>query len=89
MDDQRIISPQKCSFDENDSDRNLRPPSLNEFTGQDDIKESLSIAIEAAKHRGCPRVKSSSYPSQSRFSHNMWQEVEKCTMAGKENKYFL
>ena len=52
MDDQRIISPQKCSFDENDSDRNLRPPSLNEFTGQDDIKESLSIAIEAAKHRG-------------------------------------
>ena len=52
MDDQRIISPQKSSFDESDSDRNLRPPSLNEFTGQDDIKESLSIAIEAAKHRG-------------------------------------
>ena len=52
MDDQRIISPQKCSFDESDSDRNLRPPSLSEFTGQDDIKESLSIAIEAAKHRG-------------------------------------
>ena len=52
MEDQRIISPQKCSFDESDSDRNLRPPSLSEFTGQDDIKESLSIAIEAAKHRG-------------------------------------
>ena len=52
MDDQRIISPQKSSFDEGDSDRNLRPPSLSEFTGQDDIKESLSIAIEAAKHRG-------------------------------------
>ena len=52
MEDQRIISPQKSSFDESDSDRNLRPPSLNEFTGQDDIKESLSIAIEAAKHRG-------------------------------------
>ena len=52
MDDQRIISPQKNSLDENDTDRNLRPPSLSEFTGQDDIKESLSIAIEAAKHRG-------------------------------------
>ena len=52
MDDQRIISPQKSTFDESDADRNLRPPSLAEFTGQDDIKESLSIAIEAAKHRG-------------------------------------
>ena len=52
MEDNRIISPQKSSFDENDTDRNLRPPSLAEFTGQEDIKESLSIAIEAAKHRG-------------------------------------
>nr|WP_255370481.1 Holliday junction branch migration DNA helicase RuvB [Fibrobacter sp. UWR3] len=52
MEDNRIISPQKSAFDESDTDRNLRPPSLAEFTGQDDIKESLSIAIEAAKHRG-------------------------------------
>ena len=52
MDDQRIISLQKSAFDESDTDRNLRPPSLAEFTGQDDIKESLSIAIEAARHRG-------------------------------------
>ena len=52
MDDQRIISPQKSSFDEGDSDRRLRPPSLAEFTGQEDLKESLSIAIEAARHRG-------------------------------------
>ena len=52
MDDQRIISPQKSSFDEGDSDRKLRPPSLAEFTGQEDLKESLSIAIEAARHRG-------------------------------------
>jgi Holliday junction DNA helicase RuvB len=52
MEDNRIISPQKSSFDDSDSDKNLRPPSLSEFTGQDDIKESLSIAIEAAKHRG-------------------------------------
>ena len=33
-------------------ERTLRPPSLEEFTGQHEIKESLSIAIEAAKHRG-------------------------------------
>ena len=52
MEDNRIISPQKSSFDDSDSDKNLRPPSLAEFTGQEDIKESLSIAIEAAKHRG-------------------------------------
>lgn len=52
MEDQRIISPEKSRFDENDTERNLRPPSLEEFTGQQDIKESLSIAIEAAKHRG-------------------------------------
>lgn len=52
MDEQRIISPQKTAFDDNDADKNLRPPSLSEFTGQADIKESLSIAIEAARHRG-------------------------------------
>ena len=52
MEDNRIISPQKSSFDDGDSDKNLRPPSLAEFTGQSDIKESLSIAIEAARHRG-------------------------------------
>ncbi|MCF0222788.1 MAG: Holliday junction branch migration DNA helicase RuvB [Fibrobacter sp.] len=52
MEDQRIISPQKRSGDENDIETTLRPPSLSEFTGQDNIKESLSIAIEAARHRG-------------------------------------
>lgn len=52
MDDKRIISPEKNGFDECDSERNLRPPTLAEFTGQDSIKENLSIAIEAAKHRG-------------------------------------
>ncbi|MCQ2090480.1 MAG: Holliday junction branch migration DNA helicase RuvB [Fibrobacter sp.] len=52
MEEQRIISPQKRAGDESDMERTLRPPSLAEFTGQDGIKESLSIAIEAAKHRG-------------------------------------
>ncbi len=52
MEEQRIISPQKRGGDEGDMERTLRPPTLTEFTGQDSIKESLSIAIEAAKHRG-------------------------------------
>ena len=52
MDDQRIISPGKRIGDGDDVERTLRPPSLDEFTGQHEIKESLSIAIEAAKHRG-------------------------------------
>lgn len=52
MEDQRIISPEQRLGDESDVERSLRPPTLMEFTGQKDIKESLSIAIEAAKHRG-------------------------------------
>ena len=52
MDDQRIISPERRAGDESDVERSLRPPTLEEFTGQKNIKESLSIAIEAARHRG-------------------------------------
>ncbi|MFA6342952.1 MAG: Holliday junction branch migration DNA helicase RuvB [Fibrobacteraceae bacterium] len=48
----RIISPEQDSFDEAEIERNLRPLSLNDFTGQEPLKESLQIAIEAAKHRG-------------------------------------
>src|SRR3989338_3678313 len=32
----------------------LRPQTLNEFVGQDDIKENLSIFIQAAKKREEP-----------------------------------
>ena len=45
MDDQRIISPGKRIGDGDEVERTLRPPSLEEFTGQHEIKESLSIAI--------------------------------------------
>ncbi len=51
MDDQRIISPGKAS-DDSEMERTLRPMSLGQFTGQASVKESLSIAMEAAKHRG-------------------------------------
>ena len=52
MEDQRIISPERRAGDDSDVERTLRPPTLMEFTGQNGIKESLSIAIEAAKKRG-------------------------------------
>ncbi len=48
----RIISPDTQSGDEAELEKNLRPLSLEEFTGQEALKESLSIAIEAAKKRG-------------------------------------
>lgn len=47
------MSPE-ASGDESEMERNLRPSSLADFTGQEAIKESLQIAIEAAKHRGEP-----------------------------------
>lgn len=49
---ERIISPEKENGEEAELERSLRPSSLSEFTGEDHIKESLQIAIEAAKRRG-------------------------------------
>ncbi len=40
--------------DEAASDASLRPSRLDEFVGQEQVKESLQIAIDAAKHRGEP-----------------------------------
>ncbi len=50
----RIISPEQENFEEAEIERSLRPESLADFTGEDHIKESLQISIEAAKHRGEP-----------------------------------
>lgn len=47
----RIISPEQLS-DEGPEERNLRPSALVDFTGQEPLKESLSISIEAARQRG-------------------------------------
>jgi holliday junction DNA helicase RuvB len=38
--------------DEEELDRSLRPRSLDEFVGQERVKEQLAIALEAAKGRG-------------------------------------
>nr|MBP7563446.1 AAA family ATPase [Candidatus Cloacimonadota bacterium] len=40
--------------DEKEFDRALRPKKLNDFVGQDNLKEILDIAIQAAKLRGEP-----------------------------------
>jgi Holliday junction DNA helicase RuvB len=40
--------------DEREYDRALRPKALNDFVGQENIKELLHISIEAARRRGEP-----------------------------------
>lgn len=50
----RIIAPEQGYFDDIEIEKNLRPHTLHDFTGQESLKESLSIAIEAAKFRGDP-----------------------------------
>src|SRR5437879_8505561 len=49
--DDRIITMQK-SDDERSFESALRPQSLHEYVGQERMKESLRICMEAAKHRG-------------------------------------
>ena len=48
---ERIISPEQNINEDLDQEQNPRPSSLQDFTGQSILKENLSIAIEAAKHR--------------------------------------
>lgn len=49
---ERGITSAQSSDDERQFETSLRPRALSEFTGQDELKEVLSIAIEAAKLRG-------------------------------------
>ncbi|HSQ40681.1 MAG TPA: Holliday junction branch migration DNA helicase RuvB [Fibrobacteraceae bacterium] len=49
----RVTSPRQMGDDARE-ERNLRPISLKEFTGQETLKDSLSIAIEAARQRQEP-----------------------------------
>jgi Holliday junction DNA helicase RuvB len=48
----RFSSPEQNSAEEQDAERSLRPLSLTEFTGQEGLKDNLSIAMEAARQRG-------------------------------------
>jgi Holliday junction DNA helicase RuvB len=51
MPDRRIVSADPQD-DEKQFEASLRPRTLSEFIGQKNLKENLSIAIEAAKARG-------------------------------------
>ena len=48
----RIISAKTNDLDERETEISLRPKSLNEYVGQQKVKEKLSISMEAAKMRG-------------------------------------
>ncbi len=49
----RLVAPQEIKED-SDFDYSLRPKTLNEYIGQEKVKENLSIYIEAARNRGEP-----------------------------------
>ncbi len=51
IDQDRLISPD-VSVDDISLDVNLRPSTLDEFVGQDGIKDNLRIFIKAARQRG-------------------------------------
>lgn len=49
--EERIMSPQAVPSDEDDVDYSLRPKTLDEYIGQDKVKENLKIYIQAARNR--------------------------------------
>jgi Holliday junction DNA helicase RuvB len=50
---ERIIAPQQLG-DDPEGDISLRPSTLSDFTGQEKLKESLSVFLQAAKQRREP-----------------------------------
>lgn len=48
----RIVSTSEISEDISGSDNPLRPKTLDEYIGQEKVKENLKVFIEAAKKRG-------------------------------------
>ncbi len=49
--EKRMITPEHIQED-SESELSLRPQSLNEYIGQDKVKENMAVYIEAAKRRG-------------------------------------
>ena len=54
MDEDRLISPELENSNEERLENSLRPKTLDEYIGQDKVKENMKIYIEAAKKRGEP-----------------------------------
>lgn len=52
MEKREIINPSK--IEEDFSEKNIRPEYLNEYVGQNEVKENLSVFIKAAKMRDEP-----------------------------------
>ena len=50
----RIISPENISTDNDAFEYSLRPQTLDEYIGQDKVKDNMKIFIQAAKKRGEP-----------------------------------
>lgn len=51
----RIVAPEATREEQTDDiDYSLRPKTLNDYIGQEKVKENLSVFIEAAKKRGDP-----------------------------------
>lgn len=48
----RLVSPDLISKDDESLNRTLRPPTLEEYVGQQKVVEKLSIALQAARQRG-------------------------------------
>ena len=53
MEKERLINPAASMADER-VDQALRPKRLDEVTGQDQVRENLSILLSAAQKRGEP-----------------------------------
>ena len=54
MEEERIINPQLEDSSEERLENSIRPKILDEYIGQDKVKENMKIYIEAAKKRGEP-----------------------------------
>ena len=54
VEDNKLISPELEDIEEERLERSLRPKTLDEYIGQDKVKENMKVYIEAAKKRGEP-----------------------------------
>lgn len=54
MEEERLINPEISDVIEERLENSLRPKVLDEYIGQDKVKENMKIYIEAAKKRGEP-----------------------------------
>ena len=49
MEEERLINPELENSGEERLENSLRPKTLDEYIGQDKIKENMKVYIEAAK----------------------------------------